>query len=148
MTALDISLRSRAPVHLWIIAGLGTVWGALGCVDFLLTNVRDPAYIARLAPDMIDFLDAFPGWVVVAWAMQMGFGLLGSLLLLARSRWAVPAFGLALIGLAASQAYQLAIGLPPSMITVGSISLLSAIWIIAVFRLTYARRMRGRGVLR
>jgi hypothetical protein len=133
---------------LWIIAGLGTVWGALGCVDFLLTNVRDPVYIARLAPDMIDFLDAFPGWVVVAWAMQMGFGLLGSLLLLARSRWAIPAFGLALVGLVTSQTYQLAIGLPPSMVTVGSISLLSAVWIIAIFRLTYARRMHTRGVLR
>jgi hypothetical protein len=133
---------------LWIIGALGTMWGALGGLDFLLTNVRDPGYIARLAPDMIDFLDAFPGWVVVAWAMQMGFGLLGSLLLLARSGWAVTAFAVALVGLAASQVYQIAIGPPASMITVGSISLISAVWIIAIARLIYATRMRGRGVLR
>jgi hypothetical protein len=136
------------PIHLWIIGGLGTVWGAFGCVDFLLINIRHLSYIARLSPDVIDALDALPGWVVVGWAMQMGFGLLGSLLLLARSRWSVHAFVAALFGLVAHQGYQFAVGLPAGMISVGAISMLSATWIIAIARLVYSRRMRARGVLR
>lgn len=139
---------TKVPLHLWVIGGLGTIWGSLGCIDYLRISTRDPHYIARLAPDIIDFLDAFPGWVIIAWALQMGFGLLGSMLLLLRSQWSLAAFAIALVGLVASQGYQLAIGLPASMITPGSISMISAVWIVAIARLVYARRMRCRGVLR
>jgi hypothetical protein len=149
MTAIAThSHGAKAPTHLWIVGGLSLLWNALGCCDYLLTNMRVAGYIARLPPDTIDFLDAFPGWLVVGWAVEVGCALLGSLLLLGRSQWAPYAFGLSLLFMAASQAYQLAVGLPPSMTTPGYWSQVAVIWIVALGLLFYARRMRARGVLR
>lgn len=138
----------KVPVHLWIVAALSLIWSAFGCFDFLMTNVRDPGYLAQFLPDMVDYIDAFPGWMVIAWAMGVGFALLGSLLLLARSRWTPQVFALSLLGLAATQGYQFAVTLPPGMNMPLNWAMTATIWIIAVTLLLYAIRMRARGVLR
>lgn len=140
--------RIRAPAHLWIVGGLSLLWNAFGCFDFLMTNVRHSAYIAQLPADMVDYLDAFPAWTVVAWAMGVGFGALGSLLLLARSSWATVAFALSLVGLAGTQVYQIATGLPDGMNTPMNWGMTALIWALAIGLLLYAVRMRRRGVLR
>ncbi|MET1753951.1 hypothetical protein ABVV53_00505 [Novosphingobium sp. RD2P27] len=137
-----------APVHLWVVGVLATLWNAFGCVDYLLTNLRDPRYVARFAPDMIDYIDAFPAWVIVTWGMAVGFALIGSLLLLARSLWAAYCFAFAVLALAATQLYQSSTVLPPSMNNPASWLLTSVIWLVAVALLLYAVRMRTRKVLR
>lgn len=138
---------AKAPAHLWIVGGLSLLWNAFGCYDYLMTNMRVASYIVRFPPDMIDYLDAFPGWLVVGWAIEVGCALLGSLLLLGRSLWAAYAFAVSVLFMAASQAYQLAIGLPPSMTTPGYWSMIVAIWIVAQGLLFYALRMRASRVL-
>ena len=149
MTATTPPPPSRkAPVHLWIGGGLSLLWNAFACVDYLMTNLRVASYIAWMPPDMIDFLDAFPGWLVVAWAIEVGCAALGSLLLFARSLWAAYAFAISLLLMVASQAYQLNEGLPPSMTTPGYWSMIVAIWLVALGLLFYALRMRAKGVLR
>ena len=146
--ALATGSATRTPVHLWVVGVLSLLWHALGCYDYLMTNMRVEGYIAQIPPDMIDFLDAFPGWLVVGWGAEMGLGVLGSLLLLARSRWAVYAFALQVVLMAASEVYQLSVGLPRSMTTPGYWSMVALIWIVALALLSYALRMRARGVLR
>lgn len=138
---------AKAPAHLWIVGALGVIFSALGCYDYLMTNMRIESYIARYAPDMIDYLDAFPAWLVIGWAIEMGSALLGSLLLLTRRSWAIYAFCLSVFYLAVSQAYQLAIGLPPSMTTPGYWSQVAVIWFLSLGLLAYAVRMRCRGIL-
>lgn len=144
----DPATMAKTPLHLWLVGGTSMLWNGLSCYDYLMTNVRDMDTVARFSADMIDYLDALPGWVIVAWAMVVGFGLLGSLLLLARSLWAAYAFALSLLGLAAMQAYQLVIGLPAGMNTPLNWSTTAAIWIAALGLLFYALRMRASRVLR
>jgi hypothetical protein len=149
MTATaSLSPVARAPAHLWIVGALSLVWNAFGCFDYLMTNMRVSSYIARFAPDMIDFLDAFPGWLVLGWAFEVGCALLGSLLLLRRSHWAAHAFAVSVLLMAASQAYQIAVGLPPSMTASGYWSMIAVIWAVALGLLAYALRMRAAGILR
>jgi len=140
--------QARAPLHLWIVGGAGMLWNGWGCYDYVMTNVRDTDSIARLPPDVIDYLDALTGWVIVAWAMAVGFALLGSLLLLGRSLWAVHAFALSLLGLAAMQAYALAIGVSSSMNAPIIWTSVVAIWLTTVSQLFYVARMRANGTLR
>jgi len=127
---------------------LSLLWNGFGCLDYTLTNLRDPAYIAQFPPEMIDYLDSFPGWAVVAWGLGVGAGALGSLLLLARSIWAAYAFAFSFLGLALTTFYQFSEGMPASMNTPMNWGMTGAIWIVCIGLLLYALRMRSRGVLR
>ncbi|WP_395330888.1 hypothetical protein WBP06_00815 [Novosphingobium sp. BL-8H] len=137
----------RVPRHLWLVGIVALLWNAFGCLDFSMTVTRNPDWLAPLSPQAIDWLDETPGWAVMAWGMGVGGGLLGALLLLLRSRWAIAAFTLSLLGLAGSQVYQFMVPMPGAA-SGGNFVLTAAIWIVALFLLGYAIRMRGRRVLR
>ncbi len=142
------TLRVRAPRHLWIVGVLALVWNAFGCTDFSMTVTRNPEWMAPLSPEMIDWLDAAPSWTVATWALGVWGGLAGSLLLLLRSRWAVAAFTISLLGLAVNQIYPFVSRTPAMLTSPASIGITLAIWAIAVFLLWYAIRLRRIGVLR
>lgn len=132
----------------WTVAVLSLLWNAFGCFDFTMTVTRNAAYLANFPPDMIDWLDAAPAWMTVAWAAGVWGALAGSLAVLLRSRWAVPAFTLSLGGLAATTVYQIAGGVPGGMASPGAIAMTVVIWAIAVGLLWFAIRKSAQGVLR
>lgn len=136
------------PWHMWAVGVLGTLWNCIGAFDYVMSQTRNAAYMAAFASEQLDYFYAFPGWAVAGWALGVWGGLIGSLLLLLRSRWAVHAFALSLIGLAISTVYQLMTPMPASMTTPGAIGLTVGIWVIAGLLLWYAMRMRWRGFLR
>ncbi|HKR91151.1 hypothetical protein [Novosphingobium sp.] len=113
-----------------------------------MTVSRNATYLAQVPPDTIDWLDSAPTWTLVPWALGVWGALAGSLLLLLRSRWAVAAFTVSLLGLAVNQVWQLLSNMPASMRTPANMGLSAAIWIIAMALLWYAARMQARGVLR
>jgi hypothetical protein len=139
------AVKSKVPVHLWIVGVLSLLWNAFGAVDFTLTNIRYQPYLAGLPPEVIQQIDAYPAWSVVAWAFGVWGALAGSLLLLLRSRFAVHAFALSLAGLAATTLYQLAIGIYGFTGAMAVMNL--AIWAIAAGLLVYAVKIKRRGVL-
>ncbi|MEW9856809.1 hypothetical protein [Novosphingobium sp. M1R2S20] len=147
-TTADRSAIRKAPAHLWVVGTLATLWNGFACLDYVLTNLRHPAYIAQLPPEMIDYIDAFPAWTIIAWGAGVALALLGSLLLLGRSLWAAYCFAFSLLTLAATQFYNFATGWPESMNTPTNWIMNVVIWIVAVALLLYAIRMRTRKILR
>ena len=142
-------MESRTPMHLWIVGILATVWNAFGCFDYLMTQTRNEDYLAHFTDPQRAYFDSFPVWMEAVWALGVWGGLAGSLLLLARSRYAVAAFAVSLAGLAASTVYQYVLtSPPPDMMTGVMLGMNIAIWIVAIALLIYAVKMRGRGVLR
>ena len=139
----------RTPVHLWIVGVLALVWNGFGCFDYLMTQTRNADYLAHFTDPQRVYFESFPLWMEAMWAIGVWGGLLGALLLLLRSRWAVLAFGLSLLGLAASTVYQYILTAPPpDMMTRGMIAMNVAIWAVCIGLFVYAREMRSRGVLR
>lgn len=132
----------------WAVALASLPWNGFGAFDFSMTMIRDPGYLAQFPPEMMPVIDAFPAWAIAAWACGVWGALAGSLLLLARSRFAVLAFGLSLAGLAASTGYQMSIDMPASLTTPAMRAMTAAIWAGALFFLWYAWRQRRAGVLR
>jgi hypothetical protein len=141
-----VTVRSSTPVHLWIVGVVSLLWNLFGTVDFTLANIRYQPYISGFPPEVIQQMDAYPLWSVAAWACGVWGALAGSILLLFRSRLAVPAFALSLAGLAASTAYQVAAGIYGFSGAMAAMNL--TIWVIAVLLLVYALRMRAHGSLR
>ena len=138
-----MSARVKPAWRSWAIGGVSLLWNAIGAYDYTMTNMRDAQYVAQFLPETINYLDAMPLWAMAAWAFGVWGALLGSILLLLRSRFAVHAFAISLAGLAVSTVRQRLGGVPPA-----PVALTIAIWAAAVFLVWYAGRMRRTGVLR
>jgi len=141
---------SRTPAHLWIVGILATLWNAFGCYDYVMTQSKNMAYLEQMGgPDLIEYFTSYPSWAVGVWAVGVWGAFLGSVLLLARSRFAVPAFGASLAALIVMAIYQFGItNMPPDMMTPAMWAITIVIWIVAIALLTYARVMSARGVRR
>ena len=137
---------TRTPVHLWIVGILALCWNAFGCVDYVMTETHNEAWLAMATPEVRTWIDATPAWMIAFWALGVWGGLLGSLLLVLRNRHAVEAYALSLIGATVSLIYQVGISPMPGADAMSMI-LPVVIVLIAGFLLYYARSMRAKGVL-
>lgn len=139
----------RTPTHLWIVGAMSAVWNAFGCFDYVMTQARNQSYLAHFSEAQRAYFESYPAWADAAWACGVWGALAGSLLLLARSRFAVHAFGVSLAGLLVSTIYQYAMTtLPKDMVSDMMIVMSVLIWAVAVGLLAYAWLMNARGVLR
>jgi hypothetical protein len=139
---------SRVPLHLWIVGVLAVLWNAIGAFDYAATQLRIEPYMSQFTPEQLDYFYGFPAWSVAAWAIAVWGSLLASFGLLLRKRWAVPLFGVAIVGmvLAAIQNFLLSDGL--RIMGSGGAMFTAVIWVIAFALFFYARSLAARGLLR
>ena len=138
------------PRHLWVVGILSLLWNAFGAVDYTMTETGNLAYFESmgLGREEFDFYTGLPAWAVGVWAIGVWGSVLGSVLLLLRSRFAPLAFLASLIGAAISFAYQYSRGLPESQ-TSGFAAVMPIVILIAIVaQWYYSRRMLAAGVLR
>jgi hypothetical protein len=152
---MDDVQTAKAPMHLWIVGLLSLLWNGFGSYDYLMTRMRNLDYFRSMAPDsdpeaMLAWVEAFPFYAQFGWGLGVWMGLLGSILLLMRNRWAVPVFGLSLLGALLGLGYQiLAAPPPPPPMDEGAFALMPwVIILIAAALYYYAYRQKRTGVLR
>ena len=146
------AVTARTPAHVWIVGGLALLWNGFGCVDYVMSRTRNVDYLKSMMPDvdpqgMLDWMDAFPIWASFGWGLGVWLGLAGSVLLLMRSRHAVWAYGLSLVGAILGLGYQLANPMPQIegfMATGMPIVIIAA----AAALFVYARSLHKKRVLR
>ena len=145
----------RTPWHLWQVGLLSLAWNAFGANDYIQTQSGNLYYLGGMARNMsvtareaLAYFQGFPIWVDVFWALGVWGSVGGSVLLLLRSRWAIAAFALSLIGLAGTTMYSTIQG-KPEWASGPSVTIMAIIiWSMATFLLIYALSMRRKGVLR
>ena len=145
---MDTAMRARKPVHLWIVGALATLWNGFGAYDFLMTQTRNPAYLSQYSAEERAWFDAFPAWIDGFWALAVWGGLAGSLLLLARRRYAAPAFLGSMVGMFVGLGYQLEAARPESLAAGPMAWSPYGIIAVGVALLLYARLMAENGSLR
>lgn len=142
----------KTPWHLWLVGVLSLLWNGFGAFDFIQTTTRGEAYMRAAGFDdaMVAYYEAMPGWMYLPWTLGVWGAVIGSVLLLLRGRWAVPAFGLSLLGALISLIYgKLIDPPPPAPPELAAMSWMPiVILLIAVLLFGYAFNMRKRGVLR
>ena len=142
----------KTPWHLWLVGVLSLLWNGFGAFDFIQTTTRGEAYMRAAGFDdaMVAYYQAMPGWMYVPWTLGVWGAVIGSVMLLLRRRWAVPAFGLSLLGALVSLIYgKLIDPPPPAPPELAAMSWMPiVILLIAVLLFGYAFNMRKRGVLR
>jgi len=141
----------KTPWHLWLVGVLSLLWNGFGAFDFIQTTTRGEAYMREMGfgPEMIAYYNAMPSWMYGPWILGVWGAVIGSILLLVRSRWAVTAFAASLLGAAVSLIYSKLIDPPPVSPEMAAMAVMPwVITLIAAFLAWYAWFMAKRGVLR
>ena len=140
----------KTPVHLWIVGVVSLLWNAVGAFDYTMTKMQNAEYLAAFTPEQQAWFASFPLWANIGWALGVWGSVLGSLLLLARSRHAVSAFAVSLVGLAISCIYQFGLHYGDLMRLFGTFPMIftAIIWLILIALFVYARKQAAVGALR
>jgi hypothetical protein len=146
---------ARVPMSHWIVGVISLLWNGFGGYDYTMSKLKNIDYVAStvggdraLAQQMLDMLDAMPIWAHFLWGLGVWSSVLGSILLLTRSRHAVPVFLVSLVAAGLSFIYQYTLTMPPGLdsplMKVMPLVILGAI----VLQWWYARRALAQGLLR
>lgn len=148
------AVSARSPAHLWIVGIASLLWNCLGAYDYTMTRMRNMDYLASAMPGIdpeagLAWIDSMPMYAQVGWGLGVWLALLGSILLLIRSRWAVWSFGISLVGAVLSLGYQIALAPPMPGANSTFFKMMPYVLIlIAIALFLYARAMEKKGVLR
>jgi len=139
----------RTPWHLWVVAIISLIWNLGGVFDYIAVKFGIESYLSQMTESQRGFFTDLPIWYSAAWATGVWFSVIGSVLLLMRSRLAGGAFGLSLIGLVAASVYSFILLDSSPMRDAGTFAMVftGAIFVVLVLLLIYARAMTRRGVL-
>lgn len=146
-----LSAGGKAPAHLWILGILSLLWNCYGAYDYVMSHTGGLAYFESVGLDAAAYqwFQTLPVWWTGAWALGVWGSVLGSLLLLFRSRHAPTAFLISILGAIVSFVLQFAdADRPPSMNGGLAAIMPLVIVILIVAQWYYARRMTAAGVLR
>jgi hypothetical protein len=133
---------------------LALLWNGFGCYDYLMTRLRDADYLASMMPgtdpaEVLAYVDSIPMWAQAGWGLGVWGGLAGSILLLLRSRWAVPVFALSFLGALVTLGREILVPSGPASMHEGAAAFMPyVIILVAALLLWYAWAQRKRGILR
>ena len=143
----------KTPWQIWVVGLITLMWHAFGAYDYTMSELRDAAYLSMMPEDqragMLAYLDNMPSWAVATWALGVWGSVLGSVLILNRSRHAVNAFVVSLLGFIGTSLYTYMIA-PASIMSQGGLGLVisGAILVILLGTMLYARAQVVAGRLR
>ena len=82
----------KTPWHIWVVGILSLLWNAGGGFDYVMARTQNPAYVEMIPADFraefLAYLDTMPVWASAGWGVGVWGSILGSVLILLRSRHA------------------------------------------------------------
>lgn len=143
-------LARKTPWHLWVVGVISLLWNAIGAWDYTQTRLRNMDYLESMGfnEEAMAYIDSFPLWADIAWALGVWGALAGSVLLLLRNRFATLAFALSFLGAIASNVYPFMSDPPAIMQSLMAKVFALVIVVIAAALLWYSRKQAKAGVLR
>lgn len=150
----DASNVARPGLGYWIAALASLAWNSFGGVDYLMSKLRNMEYLTgavgseEVAREMLAMLDAMPIWAHFLWGLGVWSSVLGSILLLTRSRHAAPVFLVSLIAAALSFAYQATLTFPAALDTTANKVMPLVILAGILVQWWWARKQQANGLLK
>lgn len=141
--------KMKTPWHLWGIGVVALLWNSVGAFDFMMTQIRDQAYLSTFTPEQLAFFNSYPTWLIIAWGVGVWGGVMASVYLLLRKRFAFWLYLASLLGVILTNIHTFL--LSDGMNIMGdsaSLIFTGVIFMVAVALFLYAHAMTKRGVLR
>ena len=136
------------PIWFWVVSALALLWNLFGLFSFCYHLTATPAVIAGWPEAQQQIALETPRWIFVPFAIATIGGVLGSLGLLLRRRWALPVLLLSLIGIVVQFTAVYAITPTWALTGVGGAALPLCIALVGLFLWCFARNAKARGWLR
>jgi hypothetical protein len=141
---------NKTPWHLWVVGVIAVLFNAIGVFDFVMAMTQGSSYMASagMTPAQIAHYLEMPAWMTAVWAIGVWGAFVASVLILLRSRLAVPVFAVSLTAFLISLLYTYV--LTDGGAVMGRQMAITNLVITALllFFLWYSWRMSKRGVLR
>lgn len=147
MTVDTAATARRAPWHLWVVGGLGTLWNAFGAFDYLMTQTQNESYMGNFTPEQLEFFYGFPTWVVAFWALAVWGSVLGTVLLLLRMRLAAPVLLASFVSMVVTAFHNFVLSNGLEVMGGGGAAFSAVIFLVALGLWLYARAMAKREIL-
>ena len=139
----------KAPWHLWVIGIVGTLWSAMGAMDYVMTQTRNEDYMSNFTPAQLEFFYGFPAWVEASWAIAVWGGVIGCILLLLRKEMAVWVLLASFVCMVLTTIHNFV--LSNGLEVIGdtfSLVFSAIIFLVALGLYLYSKAMSSKGVLR
>ncbi|MBG6119678.1 MULTISPECIES: sugar transporter [unclassified Sphingobium] len=136
------------PRYFIVIAIVLLLWNLMGLAAFAMQYTADLTELAKSDPVTAQAFAAMPAWVWIAYAIAVGAGTLGAILLLMKKAAAASLFLLSLIAVVVQFGYTF---LGTDLLALKGPSVIAFpafIVVMAIIQLLYARNLVGKGVLR
>lgn len=139
--------RPAVPWHFWVVAVVAVLWNGFGGYDYTMSHLQGETYYRQMGMSdaVIAYMATYPSWMHAVWAIGVWGSVVGSILLVLRSRWAFHAFVLSSLGALGAMAYNFA---TPSAADTMGLTMPVVIVVICLFFIWYSWTMTKRGVLR
>ena len=99
--------QSPIPTSFKVIAILAILWNIFGVFSFLGHAFMPEQAFAEMTADQKTYMDGFPAWGFIVFGTAVTTGLLGSIGLLLRKKWAVLLFLISIITILINQFYPI-----------------------------------------
>jgi hypothetical protein len=141
--------RSEPSLAFWLVSGAALIWNLFGFYMYFaqVTSTAEGLAAAGFSPAQIAFIDATPAWVTSAFALSVTAGVLGSLFLLLRKRWAFPLFVLSLVSVLVQNVYSFVLNDVTAVFGTAPLIIQSMVIVIAAALTWYSKSVRARGWL-
>lgn len=139
-----MSRTNKAPVWFWIVGVLALAWNMVGVMAYIQQTTMTPEALQALPAAERALLTSIPAWVTAAFAAAVFGGAAGSLLLLLRSRIALPVLVLSLVGVIAQTGYTLFVSEALKVYGPGGLAMPLSILVVAVLLVFFARHAARR----
>ena len=91
-------LNGKPPTSYYIIAAAFLAWNLIGLMFYYQQMTLTPEVLAGMDVEMAGFVEATPVWANSGYAIAVNAGVLASIALLLRKRWAFALFTLSFVG--------------------------------------------------
>jgi len=99
--------KVKPPVWFWIVSVIAFIWNGLGVDGFLGQAYNTERYRSSFTPEQLEIAANAPSWTMRAFAVAVFAGVIGSIALLIRKKWAFSFYLISLIAVIAQMGYFL-----------------------------------------
>jgi hypothetical protein len=136
------------PVWFWIVGIIVLLWNLMGLMAFVIQMMMTDEAMAALPDAQQEIYRNIPMWVNIAFGLAVICGTIGSVLLLMRSKFAVPVLALSLLGVFLQYGYMFFLSNTASVMGAGAMVLPALVVLISIGLIPYSTFCKGKGFLR
>lgn len=139
--------RPTVPIWFWVISVIALLWNLVGLLAFAGQMMMTEETLATLPEEQQALYQNIPVWVIVCFAIAVLAGVLGSLLLLFRSRLAVACLFLSLLGVIGQYGHMFFMTKTMEVVGIGAMVLPVLVVIISIALVPFSKLCQRKGIL-